>query len=105
MYYYFSISTVFLVVDQVAKNYMAGLLPLCVPGYCQSIEILPVFELTVLHNTGAAFSFLADAGGWQRGFLVAVSLAVSLFIVAISYLQGTATAGTRSGVYFGRCFG
>ena len=80
VWYYFSISTVFLVVDQLTKNFMAGFLPLCVPGNCQSIEVLPVFKLTVLHNTGAAFSFLADAGGWQKNFLVAVSLAVSLFI-------------------------
>jgi signal peptidase II len=69
-----------LVTDQVTKNYVTGLLPLCVPGYCQSIEILPVFKLTVLHNSGAAFSFLADAGGWQRNFLVVVSLGVSLFL-------------------------
>ena len=45
--YYFSISTVLLVLDQVTKNRMSDLLPLCVPGYCQSIEILPVFKLTV----------------------------------------------------------
>ena len=77
MWYFFSISAVLLVVDQLTKNYMSGLLSLCVPGYCQSIEVLPVFKLTILHNTGAAFSFLADAGGWQRGFLVAVSLGVS----------------------------
>lgn len=80
MWYYFAISAVLLVADQVTKNYMSGLLPLCVPGRCQSIEVLPFFKLTVLHNTGAAFSFLDDAGGWQRGFLVAVSLGVSLFI-------------------------
>jgi len=80
VWYYFAISAVLLVVDQVTKNYMSDLLPLCVPGYCQSIELLPVFKLTVLHNTGAAFSFLADAGGWQRVFLVVVSLGVSLFI-------------------------
>ena len=80
VWYYFSISTVLLVLDQVTKNQMSDRLPLCVPGYCQSIEILPVFKLTVLHNTGAAFSFLADAGGWQRIFLVVVSLGVSLFI-------------------------
>ena len=80
MWYFFSISAVLLVVDQVTKNYMSGLLPLCVPSYCQSIEVWPVFKLTILHNTGAAFSFLADAGGWQRGFLVIVSSGVSLFI-------------------------
>jgi len=80
VWYYFAISTMLLVTDQVTKNYVTGLLPLCVPGYCQSIEILPVFKLTVLHNSGAAFSFLADAGGWQRNFLVVVSLGVSLFL-------------------------
>jgi len=80
VWYYFSISTVLLVLDQVTKNQMSDRLPLCVPDYCQSIEILPVFKLTVLHNTGAAFSFLADAGGWQRVFLIIVSLGVSLFI-------------------------
>mgnify|MGYP006074237395 FL=1 len=85
MWYFFSISAVLLVVDQLTKNYMSGLLPLCVPGYCHSIEVLPVFKLTILHNTGAAFSFLADAGGWQRGFLVAVSLGVSLFICGWLY--------------------
>ena len=34
-------------------------------------------NITRLHNTGAAFSFLADAGGWQRWFLTALALAVS----------------------------
>ena len=59
---------------------MSSLLLLCEPGVCQSIQILPFFKLTLLHNTGAAFSFLADAGGWQRSFLVLVSSAVSLFL-------------------------
>ena len=53
---------------------------LCEPGVCQSIQILPFFKLTLLHNSGAAFSFLADAGGWQRSFLVLVSSVVSLFL-------------------------
>ena len=59
---------------------MSSLLMLCEPGVCQSIQILPFFKLTLLHNSGAAFSFLADAGGWQRSFLVLVSSAVSLFL-------------------------
>ena len=68
------------VLDQALKNFMSSLLLLCEPGVCQSIQILPFFKLTLLHNTGAAFSFLADAGGWQRSFLVLVSSAVSLFL-------------------------
>lgn len=64
---------------------MSSLLVLCEPGNCQSIHVLSFFKLTLLHNSGAAFSFLADAGGWQRGFLVAVSAGVSLFIAAWLY--------------------
>lgn len=80
MWYYFSIAAILVILDQLTKTYVSSLIPLCVPGYCQSIEILPFFKLTVLHNTGAAFSFLHDAGGWQRWFLVFISTSVSLFI-------------------------
>jgi signal peptidase II len=40
--------------------------------------ILPFFDLTLLYNRGAAFSFLSDAGGWQRYFFVAIAAAVSI---------------------------
>ncbi|WP_292254676.1 signal peptidase II [Marinospirillum sp.] len=48
--------------------------------YGQRIEVLPVFDLVLLHNTGAAFSFLANAGGWQRWFFVLLALVASLVI-------------------------
>lgn len=38
------------------------------------------FALTHLHNTGASFSFLADAGGWQRTFFLSIALLISLII-------------------------
>lgn len=48
-------------------------------------ERLPViggiFDLTLLYNKGAAFSFLAGAGGWQRGFFIGVGVTAALFIV------------------------
>jgi signal peptidase II len=47
----------------------------------QSISVLPVLEITRLHNTGAAFSFLADETGWQRWLFTALALAVSAFLV------------------------
>jgi signal peptidase II len=78
--HYFFVSGLIVALDQALKNFMSSLLLLCEPGVCQSIQILPFFKLTLLHNTGAAFSFLADAGGWQRSFLVLVSSAVSLFL-------------------------
>ena len=80
MGYYFLMSAVIVVCDQLLKKIITSLLPLCQPGQCESIDILPIFKLTLLHNEGAAFSFLGDAGGWQRWFLVAVSSAVSIFI-------------------------
>ena len=46
----------------------------------QSIPILPFFKLTYVHNTGAAFSFLSEAGGWQRWFFAGLALAISCVI-------------------------
>ena len=49
--------------------------------YGESREILPFFNLVLVHNSGAAFSFLAGAGGWQRWFFTAVAVAISVVIV------------------------
>lgn len=49
------------------------------PG--QRINVLPIFDFTLLYNRGAAFSFLADQPGWQRWFFTALGIAASLFIL------------------------
>lgn len=46
----------------------------------QSITVLPVLEITRMHNTGAAFSFLADAAGWQRWLFTALAVIVSIVL-------------------------
>src|SRR5262245_39562470 len=46
-----------------------------------SIHVLPVLDITRLHNTGAAFSMLHDASGWQRWFFTVLALAVGTAIV------------------------
>ncbi|WP_043515395.1 signal peptidase II [Halomonas sp. BC04] len=46
--------------------------------YGQPVEVLPFFNLTLLHNTGAAFSFLADSPGWQRWFFAVVAVGASI---------------------------
>ena len=46
----------------------------------ESIEILPIFNFTYLHNYGAAFSFLSDAGGWQRWFFSTIAVVISLLL-------------------------
>lgn len=45
------------------------------------IPVLPFFSLVHVHNTGAAFSFLADAGGWQRWFFLGIGIVASFFIL------------------------
>jgi len=46
-----------------------------------STTITGFFNIVRAHNTGAAFSFLASAGGWQRWFFTAIGVAATVFIV------------------------
>jgi signal peptidase II len=45
--------------------------------------ITPFFNLVLAHNRGAAFSFLADAGGWQRALFIAIAVLATAVIVAM----------------------
>lgn len=56
----------------------AGYLP---QGMFRKIEVLPVLDFTLMVNTGAAFSLLATAGGWQRWFFVVLAVVVIGFIL------------------------
>ena len=48
--------------------------------YGNPVPVMPLFNLTLLHNTGAAFSFLADAAGWQRWLFAAIAVVVSVVL-------------------------
>ena len=61
--------------DQLVKRVVAAKLQLQPP-----IELLPVLELAYAENTGAAFSFLHDAGGWQRWFFAGIAAVVGIGI-------------------------
>jgi len=47
----------------------------------ESVVVNPYLDLTLLHNTGAAFSFLAGAGGWQRWLFIGLGIVVSVVIL------------------------
>jgi signal peptidase II len=53
--------------------------------YANPVPLLPVFDLTLFYNTGAAFSFLAGAGGWQRWLFVAIAMGMSAFLLHWMY--------------------
>lgn len=65
-----------LVLDQLTKVLAERHLALHDP-----VPVLPLFNLTLVYNRGAAFSFLNTAGGWQRWLFAGVALAVSAYIV------------------------
>ena len=66
------LSLIVIVLDQVTKALVTKTLDLY-----ERIELLPVLDLTHLHNTGAAFSMLATAPGWQRWFFILLGITVS----------------------------
>src|SRR5512147_1459323 len=70
------LSGLVIALDQVSKWLAEQFL---LPG--QPVPVLPFFNLTLLYNTGAAFSFLAQAGGWQRWFFLLLSLIISVALV------------------------
>lgn len=45
------------------------------------LTVWPVFNLTLVYNTGAAFSFLSDAGGWQRWFFITIAVLISVVLL------------------------
>ena len=49
--------------------------------YGEHVPVTSFLDLVRYHNTGAAFSFLADAGGWQHGFFTAVSTLASVVML------------------------
>ena len=70
--------------DQGAKHWIAGTFPL---GAGETV--LPFFNLVHILNSGAAFSFLANAGGWQRYVFIALALVVSVGLT-VMLLKGVA---------------
>lgn len=68
--------------DQASKAWITGHF-----SYGQRINMLPFFDFTLLYNTGAAFSFLADGGGAQRWLFTAIALLAAGFILRWLYTQ------------------
>jgi len=66
--------------DQWSKVFASQHLPLY-----QEVGIMPFFNLTLMHNTGASFGFLSEAGGWQRYFFAGIALLASIIILVILY--------------------
>ena len=74
--YFLTLSAVVVVLDQITKQLADRHLTAYDP-----LPIMPSLNLTLSFNPGAAFSFLAGAGGWQRWFFTVLAIGVSAAIV------------------------
>jgi len=70
------LSAIVVALDQFVKWYVVGNF-----GLYEILPVAPFLDLTRLHNEGAAFGILAEAGGWQRWFFLALAGAIGLAIV------------------------
>lgn len=73
---YLWLSALLVLLDQVTKLWVLAEFQLY-----EVREILPVFNLVLVYNQGAAFSFLSDAGGWQKWFFICLSSVISLVLL------------------------
>ena len=72
------IAALIIVLDHLSKWWISSTMALH-----EAIPVWPFFSLVHVHNYGAAFSFLADAGGWQRWFFIAIGLVATVIIVRL----------------------
>ncbi|GHD23172.1 lipoprotein signal peptidase [Halioglobus japonicus] len=73
---WYVLAAVIVMLDQYTKGLASNQLHYGVP-----VEVFSWFNLTLQHNTGAAFSFLSEAGGWQRWFFTVLALVISVGLV------------------------
>ena len=77
------LSALVLVLDQGSKLLAEARLV-----FLEPVPVLPFFNLRLAYNTGAAFSFLSNAGGWQRWFFAGISvLVVGILVVWMRRLK------------------
>ncbi len=96
------ISFFVIVIDQLTKTWATDNLL-----FAQSVILTPFLNFTLLHNTGAAFSFLADAGGWQRWFFMGLAaiISIGLFIWILRLSAKQMWLGIALALVFGGAIG
>jgi len=105
-----TIAAVVVVLDQLTKYAITHSI-----AYGSGIEVTPFFNLVLVHNKGAAFSFLSSASGWQREFFVAIAAVAigwvvyllrkhpgeTLFCFALSLILGGAVGNVIDRLWLG----
>jgi signal peptidase II len=75
-WHWFTLSIIIIILDQLSKYWVeASLTPY------KPMPVIPMLNITLAYNTGAAFSFLSGTGDWHRWFFACFSLVVSLILL------------------------
>lgn len=74
------LSAVVIVLDQLTKHWAVSQLQLHDP-----VTVMPLVNLTLVYNTGAAFSLLNEAGGWQRWLFALLAMIISVLLIVWLY--------------------
>jgi signal peptidase II len=75
-----SLSALVIALDQISKLLIVNNFV-----YLESTRVLRIFDIALLHNAGAAFSFLSEAGGMQRWLFTAIAVVASVAIILLLY--------------------
>jgi signal peptidase II len=75
--HWYALALLLVLLDQLTKYWVSAAFV-----YGEARAVTGFFNLVLTHNQGAAFSFLAGAGGWQRGFFIAVAL-VAIVVIGV----------------------
>lgn len=75
-WFWYAISAVIVILDQLSKHAIEAAFE-----YGETKVFTSFFNFTLAYNTGAAFSFLADAGGWQRWFFGVIAIVASALLI------------------------
>jgi signal peptidase II len=84
MWPWLALAVVVIVLDQFTKTLILGFF-----NYGESRYVTSFFNVVRVHNTGAAFSFLAGASGWQRWFFIGLGSLATLFMTWLLYQHPT----------------
>ncbi|MCX7628226.1 MAG: signal peptidase II [Methylophilaceae bacterium] len=80
MHKWLGLSAVVFVLDLTTKHWVQSAL-----AHGERLPLTPFFDLVLFHNQGAAFSLLAEAGGWQRAFFSLFAIVASIIIIRLLY--------------------
>lgn len=99
---WYALALVVVALDLYTKNVASSSLQ-----YARPVEVFSWFNLTLQHNTGAAFSFLSEAGGWQRWFFTVIAVVISVALSVWLYLlpRGQWLLGLSLGLILGGAIG